>query len=107
MPLDLKYLETLKERGKKNRITHDYQLLGLELADILEDRTHKALYMKLAKLHPARELMAVAKRIAENRNIKNRGAYFMKVFFEEHKTPKKPKQTTRTLFPRATKKPKI
>ena len=56
-----------------------YQLVGLEIADILRDRAHKALYIKLAKEGDARRLMAIAKDVAERTEVKNHGAYFMRV----------------------------
>lgn len=66
----------------------DYQLTGLEVAEMLEDRAHKALYMRLAKQYGATALLSVARRIADQTNIKNKGAYFMKVFFAEHPVKK-------------------
>lgn len=74
-----RYLETLKARGQTSRVYVTHQLTGLILADILEDREHKSLYMKLAKQYRERDLLALAKDIAERKNIKNKGAYFMKM----------------------------
>lgn len=78
-----KYLGNLDERAAKSRIYQSHQLIGLELADILDDRTRKALYMKLAKQHNKQDLLGLAKRIAANDNIRNKGAYFMKVFYSK------------------------
>lgn len=74
-----KYIAELKRRGKESRVYRDYQLVGLEIADMLSDRSHKALYIKLAKEGNVQRLLAAAKDVAERKDIKNRGAYFMKV----------------------------
>ncbi|MFA5870441.1 MAG: hypothetical protein WC842_00935 [Candidatus Paceibacterota bacterium] len=83
MPLDPNYLELLKKRGEESHVYRNYQLTGLEVAEMLHDQAHKALYMKLAKQHGATALLSVAKRISEQKEIKNKGAYFMRVFFSE------------------------
>lgn len=83
MPLGENYLELLRERASKSRIHRKFQLIGISLSEILHDKAHKALYIKLAKQHDADKLLALAKRIAEMKNVKNKGAYFMKVFFSE------------------------
>jgi len=93
MPLDANYLELLKERNKESHIYREYQLTGLEVAGMLGDKTHKALYMKLAKQYGAGALLSVAKRISEQKEIKNKGAYFMKVFFSEFGKPNNKKET--------------
>ncbi|MGB7957280.1 MAG: hypothetical protein WCF77_00335 [Minisyncoccia bacterium] len=74
-----KYIAELARRAKESHIYRSYQLTGLEIADILHDRPHKALYIKLAKEGNARRLLAVAKDVAERTGIKNPGAYFMKM----------------------------
>lgn len=71
------YLDILKERRRTSRVYKDYQATGLALAEILQDRGHKSLYIKLAKQHNAQMLVALAKDIADRRNIENKGAYFM------------------------------
>jgi hypothetical protein len=93
MPLDPNYLELLKKRGEESHVYRDYQLTGLEVAEMLRDQIHKALYMKLAKQHGATALLSVAKRISEQKEIKNKGAYFMKVFFSEFGRPNNQKGT--------------
>lgn len=87
-----KYIAELERRAKESHIYRTYQLTGLEIADILHDRAHKALYIKLAKEGNARRLLAVAKDTAERKGVKNPGAYFMRVITEEHRkvVPKKP-----------------
>lgn len=84
MPLDPNYLELLKERGKESHVYKSFQLTGLEIADMLGDRDHKALYIKLAKQYSATQLMSVARRIVDMKGIHNKGAYFMRVFFSEY-----------------------
>ena len=76
------YLETLKKRAKESKVYSYHQLVGLTIAEALEDDKHKALYMKLAKLHDSDKLLRLAKDIAERKNIKNKGAYFMKLLYD-------------------------
>ncbi len=76
------YLKSLKERGKESRVYKKYQMTGLMLAEILGDSAHKALYIKLAKEHDEEKLVALAKDIAEKKNVRNKGAYFMKMLFD-------------------------
>ncbi len=78
-----KYIAELKRRAKESHVYRSYQLIGLEIADILHDRPHKALYIKLAKEKDPRRLLAAAKDVAERKEVKNKGAYFMKVIMEE------------------------
>ncbi len=73
------YLEILKERAQKSRVYKKYQLTGLLIAQLLNDEKHKSLYIKLAKKHNSDDLLRIAKDVAERKNIKNKGAYFMKV----------------------------
>ncbi len=79
------YLSSLKERGENKRVTKNHQLIGLEIADMLEDRGHKALYIKLAKEHSEQKLRALAKNVAGRKDIKNRGAYFMHMLYMKEK----------------------
>jgi hypothetical protein len=71
------YLKELKKRSKESHVYHKYQLEGLEIADILRDRKHKSLYIKLAKELGGEKILKFAKTIAEDKKIKNKGAYFM------------------------------
>jgi hypothetical protein len=73
------YLESLRKRSENPRVHTDYQLLGLEIADILNDKAHKSLYIKLAKDYNPDMLLRLAKSVEERKNVKNKGAYFMKV----------------------------
>ena len=77
------YLKKLKQRGKDSHVYRKYQLMGLEIAQVLQDERHKSLYIKLAKEHGGDRLMRLAKEVAERRGIKNKGAYFMKVLASE------------------------
>ncbi len=79
------YLASLKERGKESRVYKKYQMTGLMLAEILGDNAHKALYIKLAKDHDEEKLVRLAKDIAEKKNIRNKGAYFMRMLFDGRK----------------------
>jgi hypothetical protein len=83
-----KYIAELKRRAKESHVYRNYQLMGLEIADILNDRPHKALYIKLAKEGNARRLLAVAKDVAERKDVKNRGAYFMRIAMEKVESKK-------------------
>ena len=80
--LNDKYFDLLKERGKQSKVYKSYQATGLMLAEILNDNPHKALYIKLSKIHDAQFLICMARKIAEKKDIRNRGAYFMKVLKE-------------------------
>ena len=80
-----KYMAELKRRAKESHIYRDYQLVGLEIADILNDRPHKVLYIKLAKDGSPRRLLAIAKDVADRKDVKNRGAYFMRMVMEERR----------------------
>lgn len=73
------YLAELKRRAKKSRVSKKFQLYGLEIAQILGDEKHKSLYIKLAKEMDADKLRRLAKEVAENKKVKNKGAYFMAI----------------------------
>ncbi len=73
------YLEELARRQQDGHISTSYQLTGLEIANILEDWKHKSLYIKIAKEHGESKMLQLAKSVAENKNISNKGAYFMKI----------------------------
>lgn len=82
------YLKTLLERKASSKVYKKHQLIGLELATILDDPGHKSFYIKLAKEKNSDELFRVAKDIAQRRNVKNKGAYFMRMIHlaeSEHK----------------------
>lgn len=77
------YLSTIKERAKKTRVHEKFQFTGLAIAKLLNDEGHKSLYIKLAKKYDEQKLLALAGSVAENKNIRNKGAYFTKVFYQE------------------------
>ena len=79
------YLAALTERAKKSKVHKPYQLLGLTLSQLLEDEKHKSLYMGMAKKYNNDYLLSLAKRVAEKGGISNKGAYFMKAFFNSSK----------------------
>ena len=70
-------MKELKRRAKESHVYRKYQLLGLEISQVLKDEKHKSLYIKLAKENNAERLLQIAKEVAERRDVKNRGAYFM------------------------------
>jgi hypothetical protein len=76
------YLDELRKRARESRVYSKHQLVGLEIAQILCDEEHKSLYIKLAKEHDSDKLLRLAKSIAERKNIKNKGAYFMKLLYD-------------------------
>ena len=78
----ISYLDVVKNRKKDNRVSQEFQLIGLEVADILNDREHKALYIKLTKEIGKYKIMSLAKTVAEMKDIENMGAYFMKVLYD-------------------------
>ncbi|HOB89939.1 MAG TPA: hypothetical protein PLN18_00985 [Candidatus Colwellbacteria bacterium] len=77
------YFRKIKERAKESRVYTRHQLVGLEMAELLDDRAHKSLYIKLAKEFNEDRLLSLAKSIAEKKNIKNKGAYFMAIWQKE------------------------
>ena len=76
------YLKNLQEKSETSRVHHRHQFVGLQLAEILNDPEHKSLYIKLAKTQDREKLLRLAKTVAENPKIKNRGAYFMKLLHQ-------------------------
>lgn len=73
------YLATLKERMKKSRVYTPFQSTALLLVEILNDKEHKALYMRVSKMYDNQQLIGLAKDLAERKNVDNRGAYFMRM----------------------------
>ena len=82
------YLEELRKRKKESRVYSEHQLVGLLLAEILEDDEHKSLYIKLAKENNTDELLKLAKSVGERKNVENKGAYFMKLFYNDEDSKK-------------------
>lgn len=88
MALSEEYLKEIRKRAKESRVYRKYQLTGLMLAEILGDRPHKALYIKLAKERNEQELLSLAESVAQNKNVKNKGAYFMRLVFGDKQKKK-------------------
>ena len=76
------YIEELRRRKKESRVYKEYQLVGLLIAEVLEDEKHKSLYIKLAKENNPDKLLKLAKDVSQMKNIENKGAYFMKLFYD-------------------------
>lgn len=77
------YIKRLDERAGESRVYRSYQLVGLELADILRDSAHTSLYIKIAKDYPDYDrLLVLAKDIAGRHAVRNKGAYFMRLLFD-------------------------
>ncbi len=72
-----RYIKLLKKWGKESRVYKKHQLIGLRMTEILGDEKHKSLYIKLAKTGNSDKLLRLAKDVAERKNVKNKGAYFM------------------------------
>ncbi len=77
------YMNELSDRGKTSRVYESHQLTGLRLTELLEDPNHKSLYMRLAKKNDNQQLIALAEKVAERKHIKNKGAYFMKLWHKK------------------------
>ena len=75
------YLKKIGERAKNSRISQPHQLTGLDVAQMLDDWGYRGLYMKLAKQFGETKLRMLAKAVAEQNNITNKGAYLMKILF--------------------------
>lgn len=80
-----KYLDGIRERGKKSRISTKHQLVGLRISEELDDPKHKALYMKLAKQGNSTRLEWLAADVADRKNLRKPGAYFMATLMKTEK----------------------
>jgi len=85
------YIKKLKERGKDSHVYTKFQLIGLEIAQILNDNKHKSIYIKLCKDKDPETLLSIAKDVAERKTIENKGGYFMRVL--QSKFPKSEKKS--------------
>lgn len=88
------YLDEIRKRAGKSRVYSQHQMIGLTLAQLLEDEKHKAFYMKLAKEYNAQTLLGIARDVSE-RDLKNKGSYFMTILESKGMLPRpkrKPKQ---------------
>ena len=84
------YLDAIKKRKKDNRVSQEFQLIGLEVAEILNDHEHKSLYIKLTKEFGKDKILSLAKTVAEVKDARNMGAYFMKVLYDPKKFNENP-----------------
>lgn len=73
------YIDELRERGKTSRVYREHQLIGLIVAQVLDDEKHKSLYIKLAREYGSEKMLQLAKSVAERERVKNKGAYFMRM----------------------------
>lgn len=69
------------KRKKESRVYEKHQLVGLEIAELLGDFPHKALYIKMAKKRDPEELLRLAKDVAGRERVRKRGAYFMRLVY--------------------------
>ena len=77
------YLSLLNRRFKESRSYRAFQTTGTDIADILGDQKHIALYIKIAKTIDGQTLLQTAKLIMQNGNVRNPGAYFMRIAKEK------------------------
>lgn len=77
------YLSLLNRRAKESRSYRAFQTTGTDIADILGDQKHIALYIKIAKTIDGQTLLQTAKLIMQNKNVRNPGAYFMRIAKEK------------------------
>ena len=90
------YLDKMRERAKKNRIHSRHQMIGLMVADTLRDPKYKSLYIKMAREEDGEKMLYIAKSIAENTRVKNKGAYFMRMWQIARNKTVPPKNTKNT-----------
>jgi len=86
------YIEEIRKRGKKSKVYSSHQLIGLEIARLLDDEEHKTFYMKLAKERGTQELLSIARDVWD-RDVKNKGSYFMKIIGARGMMPKRIKKS--------------
>lgn len=82
-----RFLAELAARRTRSRAHTRHQLIGLLIAEVLADRAHKTLYIKMAKEGDADMLLALAKDVAERRDVERPGAYFMAAAYERGYIP--------------------
>jgi len=106
--IDKDYITTLKERGTKSHAYSKHQLVGLMIADLLDDREHKSFYMRLARSRNISSILSIARDVSERISVSQKGAYFMKILKEKgfleklpqtQKIPKKKKTKKKSTQP--------
>ncbi len=75
-----KYLPSIRSRASQSKAYQKHQHMGVEIATVLGDAKHTGLYIKLATQYNNEDLLRLAKEIAEYGTVKNKGAYFMKIY---------------------------
>lgn len=91
------YVEALKKRrARSSPISRGYQVTGLMLVELLRDRAHKHLYLRLAREYDNGALLTLAKDVAERNGIANYGAYFMRRFQQTKGTMRRTASARRT-----------
>jgi len=87
-------------------------MIGLIIAELLHDRPHKSLYIKLAKYGDANRFMEIARDVSERGPVQNKGAYFMTILENHALIPKvklpdriKPQKAVKAVKPVKAKKP--
>ena len=77
------FLEKIKTASTSSRVKYQFQLIGLQLATILNDQKNKSLYIKIAKQRQDYGyLLNLANSIKENDRIDNKGAMFMNELYK-------------------------
>lgn len=97
------YVEIIKIRKKRSRVYYSHQFVGLKITRYLDDEANKKLYMRLAKEYDSEALLRLARDVMERRSVKNRGAYFMRMF----QLKRKEGGVRRKLLPKKKKQMKI
>lgn len=81
-------MATIKQRSLTSKAYKDYQAAGVDVAELLNDRKHKALYIRLAKLHGSNKIRNLAKEVCDKPGVLNRGAYLMRLLQLEKENTK-------------------
>ncbi|OGY60208.1 MAG: hypothetical protein A3F24_00525 [Candidatus Colwellbacteria bacterium RIFCSPHIGHO2_12_FULL_44_17] len=79
------YRELLNRRAKESRVYSQHQFVGVTLAEMLDDKAHTSLYIRLAKNHNQELLLHLARTVSGNKEVRNKGAYFMRLLQESRK----------------------
>ena len=85
------YIKLLKKRADTSHVHTKHQLVGLQIADMLNDRERKTFYIKLAKYNDEQDIRNLAKISIEKASINIPAAYFIKIAKERGYIDKIPK----------------
>ncbi len=83
------FLEKYKEIPEDKYVSQEFQQYGYDLAVELNDMSHKALYIKLAKTNPRESLETARRFVKDAVNAKSKGRLFMWKLGELKKNAKK------------------